>query len=81
MWAETRLRANLLVGEVRPSAVADAVWSAIAKNRVEVDVGSLSLRGGQVVQALAPGLVRRVARLTGASRTADDAAERQRHKR
>lgn len=81
MWAETGLRANPLVGEVKPSAVAAAVWSAIAKNRAEVDVGALPLQAGQVAQAVAPGLVRRVARLSGASRTADEAAERQRHKR
>ena len=81
MWAETGLKANPLVGEVKPSDVADAVLSAISRNRAEVDVMGLGVRAGLVVQAIAPDLFTAVERRSGAGRDADRAAEHQRHKR
>jgi short-subunit dehydrogenase len=81
MWAETGLKANPMAGEVPPSRVANAVWSAITANRAEIDVMPLQLKAGLTVQALAPGLFSALARATGASRGTDDAGDRQRTKR
>ena len=81
MWAETGLKANPMAGEVAPAQVADAVWSAITKNRGEIDVMPLQLKASLKVMALAPGLFSTVARATGASRGTDDAGDRQRTKR
>src|SRR5438105_14960818 len=38
MWAVTGLKPNPIAGEVTPTQVADAVWTAITKNRREMDV-------------------------------------------
>ncbi|MEO8745765.1 MAG: SDR family NAD(P)-dependent oxidoreductase [Candidatus Dormiibacterota bacterium] len=81
MWAETGLKANPMAGEVSPAEVAGAVWSAITKNRGEVDVAPIQLRAGLVLQALAPGLFTAVARSTGASSVGDELGDRQRTKR
>jgi short-subunit dehydrogenase len=81
MWAETGLKPNPIAGEVTPRQVANAVWTAITKNRGEVDVMPLQLRASLVVQALAPGLFATVGRATGASNTGDELSERQRNKR
>ena len=81
MWAETGLRANPVVGEVRPQEVADAVVTAITRNRGEIDVMGLPMRASLVVQRLVPDLFMAVGRRSGAARDADRAAERQRHKR
>ncbi|HSP08136.1 MAG TPA: SDR family NAD(P)-dependent oxidoreductase [Candidatus Dormibacteraeota bacterium] len=81
MWAETGLKVNPMAGEVSPEQVAEAVWSAITKNRGEVDVVPFQVRAGVVAQALAPGLFTSIARSTGATRAIDDLTERQRSKR
>jgi short-subunit dehydrogenase len=81
MWAETGLKAHPMAGEVTPHQVADAVWTAITKNRGEIDVVPLQLRASLVVQALAPGLFTTVGRATGASSAGDEIGERQRNKR
>ena len=81
MWAETGLKANPMAGEVSPAQVADAVWSAITRNRAEVDVVPLQLRAGLKVMAVAPGLFATVARASGATKSTDQVGERQRNKR
>jgi short-subunit dehydrogenase len=81
MWAETGLKANPLAAEVPPQQVAEAVYTAITKNRAEIDVMHLPLRAGLKVMGLAPGLFMAVARSSGAGRQADDAGERQKNKR
>jgi short-subunit dehydrogenase len=81
MWADTGLRANPIAGEVTPRQVADAVWTAIVKNRAEIEVVGLMLKGSLKVQALAPGLFSTVARSTGASKATDEVIERLRTKR
>ena len=81
MWAETGLTANPVVGEVKPSAVAQAVLTAITKNRGEIDVMGVPMRASLVVQSLAPGLFTAVGRRSGAMREGAQAAELQRHKR
>jgi short-subunit dehydrogenase len=81
MWAETGLKANPMAAEVRPEQVADAVYTAITKNKAEVDVVRLPLRASLKVMAVAPGLFMSVARSGGASRASDAAGDRQKNKR
>lgn len=77
MWAVSGLKANPIAGEVSPVQVANTVWSAIIKNRGEVDVAGLPLRASLVVQALAPGMFAAVGRRSGASGDYDQLAKRQ----
>ncbi len=81
MWADTGLKANPLAGEVSPERVAEAVWSAITRNRTEVDVMPIQLRAGLTLQSLAPRLFTTIVRAAGAAETADVVSERQRTKR
>jgi short-subunit dehydrogenase len=81
MWAETGLKANPLAAEVPPERVAEAVYTAIRKNKAEIDVMRLPLRASLKVLAVAPGLFMSVARSSGANRTADGAGDRQKNKR
>ena len=81
MWAETGLKANPIAGEVTPEQVAEAVFTAITKNKAEIDVVRLPLRASLKVLAVAPSLFMAVARSSGATADADQAGERQRHKR
>jgi len=81
MWAETGLKANPIAGEVTPEQVAEAVFTAITKNKAEIDVVRLPLRASLKVLALAPGLFMAVARSSGATADADEASKRQRNKR
>jgi short-subunit dehydrogenase len=81
MWAVTGLKPNPIAGEVSPRQVADAVWTAITKNRREIDVVPIQLRTVLKVQALTPGLFATTARWMGATRANEDLDERQRDKR
>src|SRR6266566_1233682 len=81
MWAETGLKANPLAAEVTPQQVAEAVHTAITKNKAEINVMRLPLRAGLKVMGLAPNLFMAAARSAGASRQADDAGDRQKSKR
>jgi short-subunit dehydrogenase len=81
MWAVTGLKVDPMAGEVTPAKVADAVCTAIARNRAEVDVMPLQLKGSLKVQALTPGLFRSVGRATGATKANETLTERQRDKR
>jgi len=81
MWAETGLKANPIAGEVTPEQVAEAVFTAITKNKAEIDVVHLPLRASLKVLAVAPSLFMAVARSSGATADADQAGERQRNKR
>jgi short-subunit dehydrogenase len=80
MWAATGLKPHPVVGEVTPAEVADAVASAIRKNRGEVDVAGVGMKASLVVQALAPGVVAAAGRRPAAE-IADRQGERQRDKR
>jgi short-subunit dehydrogenase len=80
MWAATGLKPHPIVGEVTPGQVADAVASAIASNRREVDVAGIGIKASLVVQALAPGVVAAAGRRPAAD-IADRQGERQRDKR
>ena len=81
MWAVTGLKANPIAGEVTPAQVADAVWTAITKNRREIDVVPIQLRTVLKLQALTPGVFATTARWMGATRPNEDLDERQRDKR
>ena len=81
MWAVTGLKPNPIAGEVSPAQVADAVWSAITRNRREVDVAPIQLRTVLKVQALTPGVFATTARWMGATRSNEDLDKRQRDKR
>ena len=80
MWAVTGLKPHPVVGEVTPHQVADAVYSAITRNRREVDVAGLGMKATLVAQAFAPGLVAAAGR-GPASAIAGEQGERQRDKR
>jgi uncharacterized protein len=81
MWAETGLKANPIAGEVSPAQVADAVWSAIVRNRGDVDVVPIQLKASLKMMAVAPGLFATTARAMGATKPNDELGERQKHKR
>lgn len=81
MWAVTGLKADPMAGEVSPARVADAVFTAIARNRAEIDVMPPQLKGSLKIQALAPRLFTSVARATGATKPNEALTERQRDKR
>jgi len=81
MWAVTGLKVDPMAGEVTPAQVADAILTAITRNRAEIDVMPLQLKGSLKVQALSPGLFRTVGRATGATRPNEALTERQRDKR
>lgn len=81
MWAETGLKAPAVAGEVSPAQVADAVWSAIIKNRGDVDVVPVQLKASLKFAAVAPGLAATFARSMGATKLSDELGERQKHKR
>jgi hypothetical protein len=61
--------------------VADAVWSAIVRNRGDVDVVPVQLKASLKMMAVAPGLFATVARSMGATKPNDELGERQKHKR
>ena len=81
MWAVTGLKPNPIAGEVTPAQVADAVWTAITKNRREMDVVPIQLRTVLKLQVLTPGVFATTARWMGATRANEDLDERQRDKR
>ena len=81
MWAETGLKTHPMAGEVSPAQVADAVWSAIVRNRGDVDVVPVQVRASLKFVALAPGLAATIARSMGAAKVSDELSERQKHKR
>jgi short-subunit dehydrogenase len=81
MFADTGLRLPRGVGTRAPEQVADAVVTAIQRNRIEVDVAPTGLRLGAAFASVAPGAAAWGARLMGSHRIAADMAERQRGER
>ena len=69
------------VGTKTPQDVADAVLTAIERNRSEIDVAPLGMRAGAAVAGLAPELTARLQRRLGAEKVATAMAEGQRDKR
>jgi short-subunit dehydrogenase len=69
------------VGTRTPQDVADATLRAIERNKAEVDVAPLALRGGTLFSQIAPELANKVARKLGAGSVAQDLAAGQTGKR
>lgn len=81
LFADTGLRLPPGVGSRSPEEVANAVVSAIRRNRAEVDVAPVPLRLGAAFGSVAPGMAAWGARLMGSQRLSAEMAERQRGKR
>ena len=81
MWAETGLKAHPLAGEVTATAVAQAVFSAIIRDRAEVEVAPVGTRAGLLLAGVAPRLAERVTRAAGTGEFAGEIAQRQKAKR
>ncbi|MTD43188.1 SDR family NAD(P)-dependent oxidoreductase [Conexibacter sp. W3-3-2] len=60
------------VGTSSPEEVADAVVTAIVRNRGEIDVAPLGMRVGTLVAGIAPATAARVSELAGASKIAGE---------
>ena len=81
MFAETGMKAHPLAGEVSPAQVADAVVTAIKRNRAEIDVAPAQLKVSLGLVAVAPELAKTIARRSGAVAIGDQLSEKQKHKR
>jgi short-subunit dehydrogenase len=81
MFAEAGVDLPGYVGTRKPEDVADAVVSAIEKNRGEVDVAPLSIRAGAAAASIAPELTAKLQRRLGASDISAQMADGQREKR
>ncbi len=69
------------VGTKSPQDVADATLRAVQRNKAEVDVAPLGLRGGALLSQITPEVAGKVARRLGAGRVARNLAAGQREKR
>lgn len=81
MFAESGATLPGYVGTKTPQDVADAVVSAIERNRAEVDVAPLGLRIGTTLASLVPELAANVQRKLGADDLASQMESGQRSKR
>jgi uncharacterized protein len=81
MFHESGAKLPGYVGTKKPEDVADAVVSAIERNRAEVDVAPLGLRVGTTVASLVPELAANVQRRLGADDLASTMETGQRDKR
>jgi short-subunit dehydrogenase len=81
MFAEAGVKLPPGVGTRSPQDVANAVVSAIERNRAEVDVAPVTLRVGSAISGLAPEVAARVSRAMGADKVVGQLADGQREKR
>lgn len=81
MFHESGAKLPGYVGTKKPEDVADAVVSAIERNRAEVDVAPLAMRIGTTMASLAPELAANVQRRLGADGLASQMETGQRDKR
>jgi short-subunit dehydrogenase len=81
MFHEAGAKLPGYVGTKKPEDVAEAVVSAIERNRAEVDVAPLGLRLGTTAAMFAPEFAANVQRRLGADRLASDMETGQRAKR
>lgn len=81
MFAESGAKLPPGVGTRTPQDVADAVVSAIERNRGEVDVAPLTLRLGSTFSGVAPEIAATVTRKMGADKITASLAAGQREKR
>jgi short-subunit dehydrogenase len=81
MFHDTGTKLPPGMGTVAPDAVAEAVVSAIERNRGEIDVAPVGVRAGAVAARLVPDLANSVSRRLGGTRVAEDHVAMQRTKR
>jgi short-subunit dehydrogenase len=81
MFAEAGVKLPPGVGTRSPQDVANAVVSAIERNRAEVDVAPVALRVGSAISGLAPEMAARVTRAMGGDKVVGQLADGQRQKR
>jgi uncharacterized protein len=81
MFHDSRAKLPRYVGTKTPEDVADAVVSAIERDRSEVDVAPLSMRLGTAVAGLAPEVAAIAQRRLGANKVASQFETGQRDKR
>jgi len=81
LFAQSGAKLPFGVGTRSPEDVAAAVVRAIEQDRAEVDVSSLSLRGGALLWALAPDLAASIARRLGSEQIASTFEHALREKR
>lgn len=81
MFAEANVQLPKGVGTSTPEEVADAVVTAIEKNRGEIDVAPLSMRLGSTFAGIAPEFAATFSRRMGAEDIARDMQTGQGHKR
>lgn len=81
MFADAGVKLPRGVGTRSPQDVADAVLSAIERDRGEVDVAPLSLRAGSILGSLAPDLAAAISRRMGAEEISTAFENGQRDKR
>ncbi len=81
MFADSGAHLPAYIRLVTPEQVADAVASAVERDRAEVEVAPLALRAGTTFAMVAPAVAAAVSRRLGAGRIADDMGAGQRDKR
>jgi short-subunit dehydrogenase len=81
MFAESGAKLPPGVGTRSPQDVADAVVTAIERNRGEVDVAPLTLRLGSTFSGVAPEVAATFTRLMGGAKITASVADGQREKR
>jgi short-subunit dehydrogenase len=81
MYAKAEVKLPPGAGTRSPQDVADAVVTAIQRDRAELDVAPLGLRVGATIGSVAPALAAWGSRRMGSDRIASEFAERQRDQR
>jgi short-subunit dehydrogenase len=81
MFHDSRTKLPPFVGTRTPEQVADAVVTAIERDRAEIAVAPLHLRAGAAIGGLVPELSANVQRRLGSAKIAQDMARGQRDKR
>jgi uncharacterized protein len=81
MFADAGIDLPRGVGTRTPEQVADAVVSAIVRDRAEVDVAPLMMRGLTAFASVAPGIAAAASRRAGSDKISDDLAAGQANKR
>jgi uncharacterized protein len=81
MWADSKQETPPGIGTRSPEQVAEAIAGAIEKDRGEVDVAPLFVRGSAKLAGVAPGLVAAIQRRAGAAEISENLAEAQKVKR
>jgi short-subunit dehydrogenase len=81
MFHESKTQLPPFAGTKRPQDVADAVVTAIERDRLEVDVAPLPMRAGATLAGLAPGPIAALQRRLGGAKVAEQMTAGQADKR